>query len=151
VHSKKLNPIEDAAAQMGLLLSRRAQASSASVESIARKPNLLSAINYCIDESGLDDNEIRLALQIDPGHWSNIRKGKAGHHFPTNKLDDLMTLCGNEIPLIWQALKRGKGLHLLETEAERQLRIAEARAERAEIKLLALQEAVSGRFAGVTP
>lgn len=91
---------------------------------------MLGAINLCIDVSDLEDKEIYLALEIDSGHFSNIRKGKG--HFPTNKLDDLMTLCGNEIPLIWLARKRGKGLHMLLTEAERLL--AEERARRAEIE-----------------
>jgi hypothetical protein len=122
------------------------RADDISVEIIARQPNLLAAINLCIDVSGLEDKEIQLALDIDAGHFSNIRKGKTGCHFPTNKIDDLQTLCGNEIPLAWQALKRGKGLHLLETEAERQLRDERRRREEAEIKLRALQEAIAGRF-----
>jgi hypothetical protein len=144
VNSRISNAVEH---QPGLLLSRTpARADSVTVDEIARLPNLLAAINRCMDVSGIEDKEIQLALKIDAGHFSNIRKGKAGCHFPTNKLDDLMTLCGNEIPLIWQALKRGKGLHLLQTEAERQLRDAEARAHRAEEKVRTLQEAISGRF-----
>lgn len=99
-----------------------------------------------MDVSGLEDKEIYAALGIDSGHFSNIRKGKSGVHFPTNKLDDLMTMCRNEIPLVWQALKRGKGLVLLETEAERQLRDERARRIHAEEKVRTLQEAISGRF-----
>lgn len=130
----------------GLLLGRTPRAAVVSLEEIARLPNLLAAINKCINESGLEDKEIELALRIDAGHFSNIRKGKPGCHFPTNKIDDLMTLCGNEIPLMWQAVKRGKGLHLLETEAERLLKAAVARAERAELAERTLKEAISGRF-----
>jgi hypothetical protein len=141
VNSKVLN-----GPQGRLLLSPRARESDASVERIGRCSNLLAAINLCIDESGLDDNEIRLALGIDPGHWSHIRKGKAGCHFPTNKLDDLQVVCNNEIPLIYQALKRGKGLHLLETEAERQLREERARRIEAERAVLILQQAIAGRL-----
>jgi len=118
---------------------------------IVRLPNLLSAINLCIDVSALEDKEIYVALGIDSGHFSNIRKGKPGVHFPTNKLDDLMTLCGNEIPLHWQALKRGKGLVLLETEAERQLRDERQRRIHAEEKVRTLQEAISGRFGPQPP
>lgn len=150
MNSKILNRGE----QGSLLLSLRARKSDATPERIARCANLLAAINLCIDESGLDDNEIRLALDIDAGHWSHIRKGKAGCHFPTNKLDDLQTLCNNEIPLTYQALKRGKGLHMLETEAERQLREerelrikAEERVRASDEKVRVLQEAIAGRFA----
>jgi hypothetical protein len=141
VHSKDLS-------EQGrlLLTSTRARASDVSIEQVARLPTLLAAINKCVDESGLDDNEIRIVLNIDAGHWSNIRKGKAGCHFPTNKLDDLMTLCNNEIPLAWQAIRRGKGLHVLETEIERQLREERAKRLEAESKVRTLQEAIAGRF-----
>jgi hypothetical protein len=93
-----------------------------SLDTIMKRRDLLSAINLMFDASGLDDKEIYLALDIDPGHFSNIRKGKPSAHFPINKLNAAMDLCQSEIPLIWQAHSRGKGLHLLESEAERQLR-----------------------------
>jgi hypothetical protein len=115
------------------------------LEMIRRRPDLLSAINLCIDASGLDDKELQIALDIDAGHWSNIRKGKSNCHFPTNKLDLLMDLT-NEIPLTWQALRRGKGTHLLQTEAERQLGEERTRRLQAEAKVRTLQEAISGRF-----
>lgn len=143
MHSKDLNEVEQ---RKLLLTSTRARQSDATPEQITRKATLLAAINFCIDESGLADDEIRLALDIDPGHWSNIRKGKPGCHFPTNKLDDLMTLCNNEIPLVWQALKRGKGLHLLETEAERQIRALTVQLAAEQREKRVLQEAISGRF-----
>jgi len=134
-----LNAVE----QPALLLARSPRTPApeeVSVEVIARKKDLLAAINLCIDVSGLDDKEIAISLGIDAGHFSNIRRGKAGCNFPLAKLDDLMTLCGNEIPLVWQALKRGKGLVLLQTEAEKQLHAAVARAEQAEERLKYLEE-----------
>lgn len=137
-HSRLLSAVE----QGGLLLARSPRApdeEEVSLASIARKRDFLGAINYCIEVSGLDDKEIALALGIDAGHFSNIRKGKSGCNFPINKLDDLMTLCGNEIPLIWLSWKRGKGLVLLETEAQKQLRAAVARAEKAEDRLAYLE------------
>lgn len=136
--------------QGGLLLARSPRVpeqEEVSISSIAKRPTLLSAINYCIEVSSLDDKEIALALGIDAGHFSNIRKGKTGCHFPTNKLDDLMTLCGNEIPLIWQALKRGKGVHMLEGEAERQLRLERERNERLEGENKLLRDLVQGKAA----
>lgn len=137
-HSRVLNAVE----QGGLLLARSPRAPEAeevSTASIARKKDFLAAINYCIEVSSLDDKEIALALGIDAGHFSNIRRGKSGCNFPITKLEDLMTLCGNEIPLLWLAMKRGKGLVLLETEAEKQLRAAVARAEKAEDRLAYLE------------
>lgn len=137
-HSRVLNPVE----QGHLLLAgtpRAPDPEEVSIGSIARKRTLLDAINYCIEVSGQDDKAIGISLGIDSGHFSNIRKGKAGCNFPLTKLDDLMTLCGNEIPLIWQALQRGKGLVMLESEAEKQLRAAEARAKKAEERLQYLE------------
>lgn len=99
---------------------------------IMQRKDLLGAINLCIDISGLDDKELYISLGIDAGHWSNIRKGKCGTHFPTNKLIQLMGLCGNQIPLIWLARVSGYGLHMLETEAERRLRLESEARKRAE-------------------
>jgi predicted XRE-type DNA-binding protein len=114
-------------------------------EVISRKKDLMAAINLCIDISGLENKEIAIALGIDAGHFSNIRAGKTNCHFPTNKLDDLMSLCGNEIPLQWQAMKRGKGLHMLESEAQRQLRIERDARMEAEKKLAYLEDLYKSR------
>ncbi len=126
MHSKDLSGVD----QVGLMLARRVDPSEVSLDAIMRCRDLMAAINLMFNASGLEDKEIYAALQIDPGHFSNIRRGKPGHHFPTNKLDAAMDLCKSEIPLIWQAHKRGKGIHLLITEAERQL--AEERTRRIE-------------------
>lgn len=139
-------------AEQGVLLlarSPRALPSDAvSVDVISSRRDLLAAINLCIDVSGLDDKEVALALGIDAGHFSNIRRGKSGCNFPLTKLDDLMTLCGNEIPLTWQALKRGKGLHMLENEAQRLLREANERAAKLLDENRLLREVIQGRGSG---
>lgn len=113
------------------------------LESILARKSLLGAINLCIDLSGLDEKEIYIPLGIDAGHWSNLRKGKG--HFPPDRINDLMDLCGNEVPLIWQAYRRGYGLVVLKTEAERRAEAAEARAAQAELKVRVLMEAIAGR------
>lgn len=118
-----------------------------SIQSIARKKTLLDAINYCIEVSGLDDKAIAMSLDIDPGHFSNIRKGKAGANFPLTKLDDLMTLCANHIPLIWLAMKRGMGLVMLEGEAERLLRLEREKVELLKTENKLLREIAVGKAA----
>ena len=118
MNSKVSSEVEQGA----LLLARQADPAEVPLDMIAKCSSLLAAINLMFNVSGLEDKEIYAALQIDPGHFSNIRKGKPGCHFPTNKLNDAMDLCRSEIPLLWLALSRGKGLHLLESELERQLR-----------------------------
>lgn len=113
------------------------------LESILARKSLLGAINLCIDLSGLDEKEIYIPLGIDAGHWSNLRKGKG--HFPPDRINDLMDLCCNEAPLIWQAYRRGYGLVVLKTEAERRAEAAELRAAQAEMKVRVLMEAIAGR------
>lgn len=137
--------------QGALLLARSPRAiacDQVNPEVIACRRDLLAAINLCIDVSGLDDKEIGLALGIDAGHFSNIRRGKTGCNFPLTKLDDLMTLCGNEIPLAWLAMKRGKGLHMLETESQRLLRECCERESKLKDENRILREVISGRGSG---
>lgn len=135
LHSKELSGVE----QGTLPLARRVVPQDVSLDTILKRRDLLGAINLMFDASGLDDKEIYSVLDIDPGHFSNIRRGKQGCHFPTNKLDAAMDLCQSEVPLIWQAYKRGKGLHLLESEAERQLRAERELRIEAEKKLVYLE------------
>lgn len=139
-HSKISNAVE----QGELPLTRPAPDQDVSVDTILRRRDLLGAINLCIDLSGLEDKEIYVPLKIDAGHFSHIRKGKPGVHFPTNKLNDLMRLCGNQVPLIWLAHSNGFGLHMLETEAERQMKALREQLETERLKNSVLMDAVRG-------
>lgn len=105
-------------------------------EVIGAQPTKTAAIRLCIQASGLDDKEIALALDIDPGQLSKVLKGNG--NFPNNKEHALMDLCGNEIPLLWDAMKRGKELKpLLSTleqeNAELRRQLAETQREKATI------------------
>lgn len=111
-------------AQHPLALSRRAVRVTPTDDMIDAQRDMLAALNLCAQLSGLDDNEIALALEIQPAQWSRIRHGDA--HMPANKWGDLMDLCGNEAPLLWLARNRGYGLVLLKSEAERQRDEAQA-------------------------
>jgi hypothetical protein len=126
-----------------LMLTRAEPLVNVPMDSILARKTLLGAINLCIDLSGLEAKEIYLPLGIDAGHFANLRKGIG--HFPTDKINDLMDLCRNEAPLIWQAHQRGYGLVVLKTEAERRAEAAEKRAEMAEMKVRVLTEAINGR------
>ena len=99
-----------------------------SMELIRRQKSFINAIALCTQLSGLDDKEIYMTLGVDAGHWSRIVKGDA--HFPVNKIDELMTLCGNEAPLKWLANKRGYSLQMLKTEAERRIEDLEFKLEK---------------------
>jgi hypothetical protein len=128
--------------QAELPLARRADVPPVSEDTVMRRKDFLGAINLCIDLSGLDDKEIYLELGIDPGQWSRIRKGDA--HFPPNKLQSLMTVCANQVPLIWLARQYGYELVQIESETQRLLRAErEARLE-AEKKLAYAESLLRG-------
>lgn len=120
-------------AQTELPLARKPQHLTIPAELIHNQATLSAAIALCIQASGLEEKEVYIPLEIDAGHWTRIMKGDA--HFPVNKLNQLMDMCGNEAPLIWLAHSRGKGLVLLKSEAERRAEQAEQRAQEAEKKL----------------
>lgn len=79
-----------------------------SMSEISQLPSLASAIAMCIRVSGLQHKDVYLELGIDAGHWTRIMQGTA--HFPIDKLNALMDMCKNEIPLIWLASSRGYDL-----------------------------------------
>lgn len=70
--------------------------------------------------AGLNAKQVYMTLKIDKGHWSRIEAGEA--HFPHQKLEAFLDLLGNDIPLQWLAYRRGKGLHILESEQQRIIR-----------------------------
>lgn len=91
---------------------------------VEQQRTLLGAIKLCISLAGFEaDKEVYGKLGVDAGHWSRIHRGEA--HFPVDKLNALMDLCGNEAPLLWLVQSRGYDLASLrhrETELERKLR-----------------------------
>jgi len=74
------------------------------------------ALKLSKNVSGLDDKQLTMELDIDPGHWSRIWAN--GAHFPNEKLTQFMDLCGNLIPLRWLALKYGFELKPLKSTLE---------------------------------
>jgi hypothetical protein len=119
-----------------LPLARKADRVDIPLDLVIRQPTLAAAISLCVQASGLEEKEVYLPLEIDAGHWTRIMKGDA--HFPVNKLNPLMNMCGNEAPLMWLANSRGYGLVVLKTESERRAEAAERALaeERSKVKLL---------------
>ncbi len=110
---------------------------------IFAQPTFSAAITLAIQVSGLEEKDVYLELDIDAGHWTRITKGQA--HFPVDKLEQFMDVVGNEIPLIWLAHRRGKGLHMLETEAQRLLRLEQEKNEKLEGENRLMRELIKGR------
>lgn len=92
---------------------------------IYRQPDRLSAIKLAVQVSGLDEKQIYMALGLDKATWSKIMSGR--FNFPTNKEEQFYDVVGNEIPLIWLAFRRGKGLHDLEDAKDARIRELETR------------------------
>lgn len=72
--------------------------------------SLLDAVHLCIHLSRLPHYHIAEKLGVDKGHWTRMMQGRA--HFPTNKLTELMRVCGNYAPMQW--LSQAMGFELFE-------------------------------------
>lgn len=85
---------------------------------LAQCETLLQAIHLCVHLSSLPHYAVCDKLGIDRGHWTRMMQGQA--HFPTNKLADLMHLCGNYAPLQWLAKATGQEIAIDQRELRRQ-------------------------------
>lgn len=114
--------------------------SAAVVQSL---PSLLAAVNLCIQAAGKEPKQAYMELEIDKSHWSRIQGGTV--HFPADRLLELMDCMGNDIPLQWLAYRRGKGLHLLESEQQRIMREKDERNAELEQENRLMRELLQGR------
>lgn len=129
--------------QPELALAREPQRSTVPIEVVRAQKSAAAAFTLACNVSGLEDKEIYLALGIDAGYFSNIKKGKA-----TLQADLVAKFCeivGNTIYPEWQAYQVGCTLVMVKTEAERRAEQAEKRAQEAELKVRVLMEALNGR------
>lgn len=131
--------------QPELALARAAQVVDIPLEVIRRQRGAGAALSLACSASGLDDKEIYLSLKIDPGHFSRMKKGDAG--FPPDMLADFCTLVHNTIYPEWMASQIGCTLTLIETEAERRAKAAEARAQAAEQENRLMRQLLAGMAA----
>jgi hypothetical protein len=67
--------------------------------------SLLDAIHLCIQVGRLPHYAVAQRLGIDKGHFARMMSSQA--HFPTNKMNQLMQVCGNLAPLQWLAKESG--------------------------------------------
>ena len=85
--------------------------------------SLLDAIHLCVQIGRLPHYAVAERLGIDKGHWARMMQGQA--HFPTNKIQSLMEVCGNYAPLQWQ--NQAAGFQMFENPEEMELAQLEAR------------------------
>ena len=128
--------------QSELALARKASAVTVPIEMIRAKRTAAAAFTLACDVSGLDDKEIYLAVEIDAGYFSNIKKGKA-----TLQADLTNTFCAvvdNTIYVEWLAYQVGCQLVQIESETERLLRQAREQIEMLKHDKRVLTEALRG-------
>lgn len=108
------------------------------IELIRVQKTAAAAFTLACTASGLDDKEIYLALGIDAGYFSNIKKGKAT--LQADLVADFCKLVKNTVYPEWQAFQVGCTLVMIKTEAERRAEVAEKRAQEMEMKYRVLME-----------
>jgi hypothetical protein len=126
-----------------LLLIRKSKPLPVALEIVHAQPSFKAAIRLAANVSGLEEKEIYLPLKIDAGHWTRMMNGDA--NFPDDKLEQFMDLVENDIPLEWLAFRRGKGLVMLEGEAERLLRLEREKNQELAKENRLLREIAQGR------
>lgn len=129
--------------QAELPLARAALSADVPVDVVRKQRSASSAFSLACSASGLEDKEIYLAMGIDAGHFSRIKKGDAG--FAPDKLGEFCALVRNTIYPEWIAYQVGATLVVIKTEAERRAEKAEARANTAEQKLAWALEVIAGK------
>lgn len=79
------------------------------IELIRDLPDKRAALRACVLFSGKPLKQIAYEIGVnDPGHLSKMLNPHADpRHFPQEKENLLMDVCGNEVPLLWSLLKRG--------------------------------------------
>lgn len=124
--------------------------SAVALQEIAREKTLGGAISLCAKAAGYEGKEVQDALRVngkplDKAQWSRWMDGSEGIVWP--KFTGLMDFCGNDAPLLWMNLNRGydlSSLRRLESETERELRLARERIAMLEHDKRVLTEALRG-------
>lgn len=115
------------------------------IELIRVQKTAAAAFTLACTASGLDDKEIYLALGIDAGYFSNIKKGKAT--LQADLVADFCRLVKNTVYPEWQAYQVGCTLVMIKTEAERRAEEAEQRAAALSAENKLMRQLLSGRTA----
>lgn len=127
----------DGQARLVLAPQRRA----VDAELVRRCPTMTRAIELCVQASGeKNDKPVYSDLGIDAATWSRIKQGEA--NFPHEKLEALMERCGNDVPLVWLADRRGYELRRKLSVVEQDLEAERARNDDLARKLAYFEELV---------
>jgi hypothetical protein len=131
--------------QVELPLVREPARSVVPIETIRAQKTYAGAFTLACSVSGLEDKEIYLAIDIDAGYFSNIKKGRAT--LQGDLVAKFCELVGNTILPEWTAYQVGCTLTMIKSEAERRAEAAEARAAQAEAENKLMRQLLQGRAA----
>lgn len=131
--------------QAELPLARPAQRSAVPIDLVRGQRSAAAAFTLACSASGLEDKEVYMALGIDAGYFSNIKKGKAT--LQADLVQPFCRLVGNVIYLEWLAFQVGCTLVMIKTEAERLLDEAVAARIAVEAENRLMRELLAGRVA----
>ena len=126
-----------------LALARRPSSPAVAIEVVRAQKTAAAAFTLACSVSGLEDKEIYLALGIDAGYFTNIKKGKATLQADLHKA--FCATVGNTIYPEWIAFQLGCTLVMVKSEAERLAEAATKRAEAAEAENRLMREILAGR------
>jgi len=128
--------------QAELALARAPHQAGVPAELVRAKHSAGAAFTLACDASGLDDKEIYLALDLDAGTFSRIKKGT--NTLAGDLLRDFCRIVGNTLYPEWLAYQVGCGLVMLKTEAERRADALEAALTQERLKNEVLMQALRG-------
>ncbi|MBU3639996.1 transcriptional regulator [Polynucleobacter sp. AP-RePozz3-80-G7] len=114
------------------------------IEMIHAKKTGSAAFTLACDTSNLEDKEIYLALGIDAGYFSNIKKGKAT--LQVDLIADFCKIVGNTIYPEWIAYQVGYTMVMLKTEAERRAEVAEEKLRATELENRLMRELLGAKL-----
>lgn len=104
-----------------------------------------AAFSLACQASGLEDKEIYMALGIDAGYFSRMKKGDAT--LQDEKMRDFCSVVGNTIYPEWRAYQIGCTLMMIQSEAERMAAEAKAMLEESERENRLLRQLLQGKAA----
>lgn len=146
MESNKLNAVDHQQSYLPLKVVREHDVDISDALILKKCKDFRAAIRFCVDNAPVDESVICAELEIDPGHWTRIKKGDA--HFPDHKMMDLIDICGNEIPLRWLALSRGYGLVRLKSQVEMELEASKVREAEKDKEIEIMRGLITGQVNG---
>lgn len=143
--SSVLTSMDIRPAQASLKLVRRAAPNDEPIEKVRRCKSKGHAFSLACNSSLLEDKEIADGIDVDAAYLSRMKQGKAS--LDADKLAEFCYVVNNRIYAEWLAYQTGCTLVQIESETERQLRIAREEVERLRMEKRVLVDALNGRSA----